>query len=86
MAIDAVLKAVFLGAYSRMHGLIALMQYKLHVVAPHEVGVFHAFSGFLDNNDGLCHARRLLCGFIRFRVRAIHHGRGKKSCDGHDGK
>jgi len=48
MAVDAVLETVFRGADALVHGLVALVQDVLHVVAPHVVGRLHALLTAVD--------------------------------------
>jgi hypothetical protein len=38
VAVDAFFQAVFVGADTTVHGLIALMKYELHMVATHVLG------------------------------------------------
>lgn len=62
VAIDTFLKAVFLGAYTFDYRLVTVSIQYVHVVAPHELGGFHALltlNGFGDN--------RLRCA-LRFRL------------------
>lgn len=59
MTLDTVRKAMLRGADAFMHGLVALMQDVLHMIAPHLVSRLDAFIAARDIDFRLRYARRL---------------------------
>ena len=51
MAANAFLKTVLLGTYTIQHGFIALVCEQVHMVAPHEIGVFNAIVALTHGDD-----------------------------------
>ena len=73
MAIDAVDKAMLLGAHALMHGFIALVQNKVHVATAHDLGRLHALLA-LSLRDG--RQQRIVLVLVPF---SGQHRSGKKS-------
>ena len=53
MAVDAFNQTVLFGANALMHGLVALVEYVLHVIGAHVSGRFHAALRFTEPRLGL---------------------------------
>ena len=56
MTVNAFLEAVLLCAYPFQHGVVALMLEKIHMIAPHELGVFNTTLTLSPGNVGVGHS------------------------------